>query len=451
MAIQKLAGTLPSKKGRQIAINQDQVNASHLLPSRLVPLDTFPALAVVPPGLEPVAAKELARLGGQSVELRRGAVAFTANKACFYRLHLQARLPFRLLRELARFPCASREQLSHGVARAADWEHWLPPERTLRVEVSGSTTTLNHSHFTALEVKNALVDQQRQRWGARSSVDRHDPDLVIHLHLQRRGEAVLSLDGSGDSLHRRGWRAAVGLAPLKENLAAGLIALTGWDGHRPLADPFCGSGTLLIEAACGALGRAPGLLPTRPGQPARARSFALQRWPDFDPSLWEQEVLAAHQLARDTLADGSLLAPMVGVDHNPEVLAQAQANAEAAGVAAWIRFELGEAQTFTPPPGPGMIVTNPPFGERLGELQELEALYGALGQQLRQHAQGWTLWLLSGHPALTASLRLKAAQRIPVSHGGLDCRWLRYDLRERPPRPLGEETVAPGPGARSGA
>lgn len=394
----------------------------------------FPALAVVPPGLELAAARELANLGAQSPRPGRGAVAFRIDTAGFCRLHLRARLPFRLLRELAHFPCSNREDLRYGVRHAARWDLWLPPERTLRVEVSGGTTALNHSHFTALEVKNALVDLQRQRWGARSSVDRHDPDLVVHLHLHRRGEAVLSLDGGGGSLHRRGWRAAMGLAPLKENLAAGLIALTGWEGDRPLVDPFCGSGTLLIEAACAALGRAPGLLPASEGHPPRSRAFALERWPDVDGDLWRREVEAARQLARETLADGRPLAPLVGFDHNAEVLAQARANAEAAGVAPWIRFEQGDARTVSPPPGPGLIVTNPPHGERLGNRQELEALYGALGQRLRQVAPGWTLWLLSGHPELTPSLRLKATQRIPVSHGGIDCRWLRYELRE-PPRP----------------
>jgi putative N6-adenine-specific DNA methylase len=195
-------------------------------------------------------------------------------------------------------------------------------------------------------------------------------------------------------------------------------------------DPFCGSGTLLIEAACMALGRAPGLVTTATGAPPQARSFALQRWPDFNPSLWEQEVWAAHTLARHTLTEGRPLATLIGRDHNPEVLAQAQGNAEAAGVAPWIRFELGEADAFTPPPGPGLVVTNPPFGERLGERQELEELYRGLGHRLREMAPGWTLWLLSGHPGLTGALRLKASQRIPVSHGGLDCRWLRYALRD---------------------
>lgn len=392
----------------------------------------FPGFAVVPPGLETVAAEELSQLEAQSPRRQRGGVAFTCDMAGFYRCHLQARLPFRLLRELARFPCTGRDDLREGLPKALDWETWLPPERSLRVEVSGGTSALNHSHFTALEVKNILVDLQRQRWGTRSTVDRLDPDLVIHLHLHRHGEAVLSLDGSGGSLHRRGWRAAVGMAPLKENLAAGLIALTGWKGDCPLVDPFCGSGTLLIEAACMALGRAPGLVPTLAGEPPRSRRFALQRWPDFDPDLWQREVLAAHRLSLDTLADGRPLAPILGRDHDADVLAQAQTNAEAAGVAPWIRFELGEAKSFSPPPGPGLVVTNPPFGERLGQPEELEQLYAALGHQLRQRAPGWTLWLLSGHPGLTASLRLKTSQRIPVSHGGLDCRWLRYPLRAGP-------------------
>ena len=409
----------------------------------MVDSQTFAALAVVPPGLESTAAAELAGLGALGTRPGRGSVAFHIDTPGYYRLHLRARLPFRLLRELARFPCANREELSRGVREAADWDRWLPPERTLRVEVSGGTAALNHSHFTALQVKNSLVDEQRRRWGSRSSVDRHDPDLVLHLHLHRHGEAVLSLDGGGGSLHRRGWRAAVGLAPLKENLAAGLIALTGWDGHCPLVDPFCGSGTLLIEAACAALGRAPGLVPNPAGGPPRPRAFALQRWADFDSALWEREVEAAHQLARDTRPDGGPLAPLLGWDHNAEVLAQARANAEAAGVAPWIRFALGDARDFTPPPGPGVIVTNPPYGERLGEPRELESLYGTLGQRLRREAAGWTFWLLSGHPELTASLRLKAAQRIPVSHGGLDCRWLRYELRTpASPRPAGEGSAA---------
>jgi putative N6-adenine-specific DNA methylase len=317
------------------------------------------------------------------------------------------------------------------VQRAADWEQWLPPERSFKVEASGSAPGLSHSHYSALQVKNALVDLQRQRWGARSSVDLDDPDLVLHLHLGAPrggggggggGEAVLSLDGGGASLHRRGYRAAMGLAPLKENLAAGLIALTGWDGSVPLVDPLCGSGTLLIEAACLALGRAPGL----------DRPFSLQRWPDFDAALWQQEVEAARALARDGLADGRPLAPIVGMEADAAVLEQARSNATAAGVAPWLDLRAGDFRGFIPPPEPpGILVANPPYGERLGERQELEELYGDLGQMLKQRCGGWTLWLLSGNRELTGALRLKASRRIPVSNVGIDCRWLKYELGSR--------------------
>ena len=400
----------------------------------------FDVIAVVPPGLEDAAAAELSALDAEEVRPLRRAVALRTDLAGFYRLHLQARLPFRFLRQLARFPCADRQALYRGVQDAADWPRWLPPDTSFRVDASGSSRELSHSHYSALQVKNALVDWQRQHWGERSSVDLDDPDLSLHLHLspgggprsKARGEgqamAVLSLDGGGASLHRRGYRAAMGLAPLKENLAAGLIALSGWDGHVPLCDPLCGSGTLLIEAAAMALGRAPGFWLEADGQ-SRARPFALQRWPDFDPVLWQQEVTAAQALERRSLADGTPLAPVIGMERDPAVLAQAQANVGAAGLASWINLRQGDGRDFEPPEQAGILVCNPPYGERLGEGEDLEQLYADLGQMLKQRCGGWTLWLLSGNPELTGALKMKASRKVPVSNGGLDCRWLKYEIR----------------------
>ena len=385
----------------------------------------FPLVAVVPPGLEAEAADELRSLGASEVEPGRLQVGARADLATYYRLHLRARLPFRLLRTLARFPCPHPEALAAGVQAAADWDTWLPPEASLRVEATGGSPALPHSHYTALAVKNALVDRQRQRWGRRSSVDRDDPDLALHLHLQHdrrsgRTEAVISLDGGGGaSLHRRGYRSAMGAAPLKENLAAGLIRLSGWDGTVPLVDPMCGSGTLLIEAACLALGLPAGVVQ------GQARSFGLQRWPDFDARLWQQELATCQAIPPRSLP------PLLGLERDPAVLEQAIGNAERAGVAAHIRFEQGDARDLQPPEGPGMVVVNPPYGARLGADDDLEALYADLGQMLRQRCAGWTLWLLSGNPELTGALRLKASRRVPVSNGGLDCRWLRYDIRAR--------------------
>jgi putative N6-adenine-specific DNA methylase len=389
--------------------------------------EPFAAVAVLPGGLEEAGALELAALGASDIKPLRRAVGFRIDRAGFQRLHLQARLPFRLLRQLAAFPCVTARDLYAGVQAAAEWDHWLPPSSRFRVEVSGSTPGLAHSHFTALQVKNALVDLQRQRWGERSSIDLADPDLALHLHLGG-GRAVLSIEGSTTSLHRRGYRAAMGLAPLKENLAAGLIALSGWDGRVPLADPLCGSGTLLIEAACRVLGRAPGLQKEADGS-SRPRRFAFERWPDFNPLIWQQEVEAAAALQRDTLSDGSSLAPIVGMEKDPAVLEQARANAAAAGVAPWLQLQPGDARDFQPPQPAGMLVCNPPYGERLGATDDLKALYADLGEMLKQRCSGWSLWLLSGNPELTGALRMKARRKVPVSNGGIDCRWLHYEIR----------------------
>ena len=372
------------------------------------------AVAVLPQGLEAAGSEELTDLGAHSVKPGRRAVSFEADMACLYRMHLQARLPFRVLRQVASFPCQGRDDLYDGIRHALDWERWLHPSMTFRVDVTGTAPGLNHSHFTALQVKNALVDAQRDLWGERSSIDLDDPDLSLHLHLGR-GDAQLSLDGSGGSLHRRGYRAAMGVAPLKENLAAGLIRLTGWDGTSPLVDPCCGSGILLIEAALAALQQAPGL----------GRRFALEGWADFQPELWAQELHRARQRRR-----GDLTLPLLlGIEADPAIADQARANVEAAGLSGIIRICTGPFEAESLPDGPGVLVCNPPYGQRIGTEQELDALYSALGQFVRQEASGWQLWLLSGNPKLTGALRLKASRRIPVSNGGIDCRWLHYDIR----------------------
>ena len=372
------------------------------------------AVAVLPQGLEAAGSEELTDLGAHSVKPGRRAVSFEADMACLYRMHLQARLPFRVLRQVASFPCQGRDDLYDGIRQALDWERWLHPSMTFRVDVTGTAPGLNHSHFTALQVKNALVDTQRDLWGERSSIDLDDPDLSLHLHLGS-GVAELSLDGSGGSLHRRGYRAAMGAAPLKENLAAGLIRLTGWDGISPLVDPCCGSGVLLIEAALAALQQAPGL----------ERRFALEGWADFQPELWEKEVDRARQRRRRDLT----LPLLLGIEADPVVADQARANVEAAGLSGIIRITTSPFEDETLPDGPGVLVCNPPYGQRIGDEQELDALYSALGQFVRREASGWQLWLLSGNPKLTGALRLKASRRIPVSNGGIDCRWLHYDIR----------------------
>jgi putative N6-adenine-specific DNA methylase len=388
----------------------------------------FGCLAVLPAGLEQTGAAELLELGAADPRPLRRAVRCHVDLATYYRLHLQARTPFRLLRELASFPCRNSTELHAGVQGAADWDVWLPPERSFRVDASGAIPGLSHSHYNALAVKNALVDRQRNHGGRRSSVNLENPDLSLHLHLSagRPGQtpmATLSLNGSGDSLHRRGYRPAMGQAPLKENLAAGLMTLSGWDGSVPLVDPMCGSGTLLIEAVSHVLGRAPGLIA------ANARHFAFENWPDFSADLWQRELELARALHRFTLADGRPLAPVIGSDLDPQVITQARANASAAGLDGFVEWRVGDLRDLQPPATPGMLVTNPPYGARLGEREELPELYADLSRMLKQRCRGWGLWLLSGDPRLSEALHLKASRRIPISNGGIDCRWLHYEIR----------------------
>ena len=371
-------------------------------------------VSVLPQGLEEAGVAELVDLGAKAVKPLRRAATFEADMACFYRLHLQCRLPFRLLREMSRFPCDGRESLYSGIQEGLNWDRWLHPAMSFRVDVTGTAPGLNHSHYTALQVKNAVVDRQREIWGQRSSIDLENPDVCLHLHLDREG-AVLSLDGSGGSLHRRGYRAAMGMAPLKENLAAGLIRLSGWTGTTPLVDPLCGSGTLLIEAASLAAGHAPGL----------NRSFALEGWADFDDELWEEEC----SRARERQEHETLQPIIIGCEQNPSIANQARSNAEAAGLSHLISIQTGDFRDLNLPEGPGTLVCNPPYGERLGADQDLEALYSDLGAMVKTQCSGWDFWLLSGNPGITGALRMKASRRIPINNGGIDCRWLHYQVR----------------------
>ena len=256
---------------------------------------------------------------------------------------------------MGEFPCQNAAQLYQGVQRL-DWRDLIPPDKTLAVTATGKNRQLNHTHFTALQVKNAIVDQQRQHWGERSNVDPQHPDVQVNVHI-RNDRCTLSLDSSGRSLHRRGYRPAVGAAPLKESLAAALIKLTEWPGDVPLLDPLCGSGTFPLEAALSALNIAPGLFQDE---------FGFQTWVDFDGALWEevkQEAESARKAELQTL--------VWGCDQNHEVLHQARVNARRCGLADQLRFFQQDLDTLEPPADSGFILCNPPYGERLGNREEL--------------------------------------------------------------------------------
>lgn len=370
-------------------------------------------IAVMPQGLEIEGKHELLELGAKEAIPRKRCVAFKADIGCFYRLYLKARLPFRLLREIASFPCNSPHTLYKQVQLAHDWEHWLHPSMSFRVDVSGSTQGLTHSHFTALQVKNALVDLQKNLWGQRSDINLSEPDLCIHLHLNQKG-AVLSLDGAHESLHKRGYRTAMGNAPLKENLAAGLMRISNWDGSIPLIDPLCGSGSLLIEGVGMALGLACRL----------NRQFLLENWADFDYFLWEKEKEKARRQEQ-------LIKPMpviIGCETDAKTSNEATFNIANAGLEHLITIKNGHFNELVLPSNPGIIVCNPPYGKRIGNEQNLSILYEELGRFLKRNASGWNLWLLSGNPFLSGFLKMKCSKKIPLSNGGIDCRWLKYEI-----------------------
>ena len=368
--------------------------------------------ATVARGLESLAAQELLDLGAESVEPGFCGVDFAGGRNLLYRINLWARLPFRILLRLDDFPCQDAQDLYQGIQRLP-WQEYLDPDYTLAVDATGKTEQLNHSHFTALQVKNAIVDQQRQQFGARSHINTQTPDVRINVHLNR-DRCVVSLDSSGSSLHRRGYRPAVGTAPLKESLAAALIQLSGWQPDLAFMDPLCGSGTLPLEACLQGLNIAPGLF---------RQQFGFETWPDFDAHSWQ--VLQAE--ARDRRLT-ELPMPIWGSDQDADVIEQARLNARKSEVEDFIWFEQIDLEDIEAPNDSGILICNPPYGERLGDPQALGHFYRSLGQILKQRFKGWTVFVLSGNKALSQSIGLKSSQRTPINNGSIPCQFMKYEL-----------------------
>ncbi len=366
------------------------------------------------PGVEPALHAEARALGFARLERQVGGVHFEGTRADGWRANLMLRTGVRVLERLARFEARDGDQL-HAAVNALPWETWLGPEGSLAVQAQSSESRLDHTQFAEQRVKDAVVDRFRARTGTRPSVDREDPDLRIHLHLFR-DRATLSLDGSGEALHRRGWRLHQGRAPLSENLAAAMLAYSGWDQRAPLVDPFAGSGTLVIEAAWLAAGIPPG---------AR-RAFGFERWLDHDAPAFA--ALRAACLAEAEARRGRKRAVLLGSDLEPERVAEARANAEHAGVGEWVRFELADARELELRRGwNAWIVCNAPYGLRVGagasagERHELVELYRAFGARLREHGAGCTLALLALEREHVSALGLRGLRHLALTNGGLEC------------------------------
>ncbi|MBD2058730.1 RNA methyltransferase [Oculatella sp. FACHB-28] len=368
--------------------------------------------ATVANGLEPLVVKELEQLGAHSVKPGFRGAAFEGDRTLLYRVNLWARLPFRILMKLHQFPCQSADDLYRGI-QSIDWSAYLTPDLTLAVDATGKTEQLNHTHFTALQVKNAIVNQQQEVFGDRSDVELQEPDVRINVHLDRDG-CTVSLDSSGNSLHRRGYRPAVGAAPLKESLAAALIQLSGWQSEQMFYDPLCGSGTLPLEACLKSLNIAPGLFRER---------FGFETWLDCDRDLLDHLIQEAKSSQKEALP-----APIWGSDRDPQVIEQAIANAQNCGVSDQIWFSEMELIDVVAPTDSGVVFCNPPYGERLGRDSDLGAFYKQLGDVLKQRFKGWTAFILSGNKELAQAIGLKSSQRIPVYNGTLPCQLMKYEL-----------------------
>ncbi|MDJ0557360.1 MAG: THUMP domain-containing protein [Microcoleaceae cyanobacterium MO_207.B10] len=368
--------------------------------------------AKVAKGLEAIAAQELESLGATNVTPEFTGVSFTGDKTLLYRVNLWARTIFRVLVPIAEVRCVNREILYKEIKKI-DWADYISPKNTLAVHCTGGNERLNHTHYTALQIKDAITDQQMQKFRYRSNVDIKNPDILINGHIQGN-RCLLSLDSSGSSLHQRGYRLAMGFAPLKETLAAALLEMAEYSPDLPFLDPLCGSGTLPLEASLKALNIAPGLY---------RNEFGFMKWHDFDDSIWQGLLVEAKNSQLTELK-----AIIMGSDRDQNVLSHARTNAQKCGLEDKIKLIQGELSELEAPADKGMIICNPPYGERLGEVEELGKLYKMLGDIFKQRFTGWTAFILTGNKQLSKQVGLRTSRRIAVYNGSIPCTLLKYEL-----------------------
>jgi putative N6-adenine-specific DNA methylase len=363
-------------------------------------------------GIEPVLAGALRDLGADAVEPGRGGVHFSGDQALLYRANLWLRTAIRVLWPILEAKVESPDDLYDAV-RSMDWSRYLTPAHTLAVDCNVRDSRITHSKYAALRTKDAICDQFVERCGSRPSVDVDEPMVAFNLHIYR-DQAVLSLDSSAESLHKRGYRPILTKAPLNEALAAALILLTGWKGEA-FADPLCGSGTLPIEATWLATRRPPGLTRKR---------FGFQGWMNFDIDLWLELRDEARRGVRKELT-----APIIGSDVRGDAILFSRRNAKAAGVGHLVRFDVRDIRDFQPPAGlPGTILCNPPYGERIGDELDLKRLYRTLGEVFGQRCSGWRVFVFAGNAQLARWIGLTPVEQVPLFNGKIPCRLLRYDV-----------------------
>ena len=376
-------------------------------------------------GLEPVLAKELTALGANNVEIGRRMVSFTGDKELMYRANFSLHTAIKILKPIKRFKAQSADDVYEEIKKT-DWTEFLDSDRTFAVDSVVFSEEFRHSKFVSYKVKDAIVDQFRERTGKRPNISVANPDLRLHIHIADvapgKSECTLCLDSSGESLHRRGYRQESVEAPLNEVLAAGMILMTGWKGDTDFIDPMCGSGTLLIEAALIARNMAPGLF---------RKEYAFEKWPDFDAELFDR-------IYNDDSQEREFKHHIYGYDVDMKAVNTARLNAKAAGLTADITIEQKDFKDFTQPKEKSIIVCNPPYGERIST-PDLLGTYRMIGERLKHQFIGGDAWILSYREECFEQIGLKPSIKIPVYNGSLECEFRKYQLFDGKMRQFREE------------
>lgn len=362
-------------------------------------------------GLEEVLALECGELGATGIEKGTRSVSCETDWEGVYRLNWNLCTALRILIPLARFEAASENDFYDAV-REISWEKYVSASGSIAVDALVQGDTFRHGHYIALKTKDAVADRFRSLSGVRPNVDLDNPDLRINVYNLEE-EFTLSLDTSGHSLHRRGYRRQGEEAPLNEVLAAGMVRLCGWDCNRPFLDPMCGSGTLLIEAAFLALGMSP--------QKVRREPFGFERWPQFDAALWERVKMESTQSER--LFDHGIY----GGDIRSEAVRAARSNIRAAGLRGIISLEERSFEKNQPPPPPGIVMFNPPYDARM-PLSDVTQFYSRLGDRLKSAYTGYQAWVLTGNPEAAKAIGLRTSAKRNLVNGKIPCKFLCYDM-----------------------
>lgn len=369
----------------------------------------FELIAKTFQGLEEVLAQELTELGASNIEIGRRMVSFTGDKAMMYRANFCLRTAIRILKPIKHFKAKTADEVYEAV-KGIEWENYLDNMSSFAVDAVVFSTEFRHSKFVAYKVKDAIVDYFREKTGNRPSVRINNPDIAFNIHIAE-DQCTLSLDSSGESLHRRGYRQEQVEAPLNEVLAAGMILMTGWRGECDLIDPMCGSGTIPIEAALIARNIAPGVF---------RKEFGFEKWKDFDQELFDS-------IYNDDSQERDFTHKIYGYDNNPKANEIAAHNVKAAGVSKDIILKIQPFQQFEQPKEKSIIIMNPPYGERISSGDLLE-LYQMIGERLKHAFAGNDAWILSYREECFDQIGLKASIKIPLFNGALECQFRKYQM-----------------------